>query len=60
MKKIFDYPEITVSVFSSEDIVTTSVLTPGSVKDMLGNESSGIKLDNQTITDSNKIISFVL
>ncbi|MGN0182133.1 MAG: hypothetical protein ACI4DP_06960 [Candidatus Ornithomonoglobus sp.] len=59
MKKIFDNPEITVSVFSSEDVVTTSGLTPDSVESLLKNADSGIKLDGKSFnSEASNIMSF--
>lgn len=58
MRKIFVSPEMTVSAFSAENIITTS-LTPTSTVDLLKKTDSGITLDNISFTDESKnIISF--
>lgn len=59
MKKTFDNPEITVNVFSSEDIVTTSGLTPDSAEGLLKDTNSGIKLDGKSFSpEVSNIISY--
>lgn len=60
MRKVFENPEITVSMFLSENIITASGEAVNKVKNMLTTENSGITLDGQSQLDEKTSLFLVL
>lgn len=61
MRKTFENPEITISIFSAEYIVTTSGLSPAAAEVLLKEKNSGVKLDGKGFAeDATNILSIIL